>query len=603
MAVSFVCLIVMMSGFTYSDGDPYISWSCELLDCIFRKTDMDFYSYTTFNLRSMDESLICCDKTIPMMLPVALWNLPVWIAHEITGNMIVTGFWDMMWMKLGFLVCIVAIAAECSKIVRIVRPDADHLIAYPLVFASFDLMVSTMYATQDEVVYLLALVLAMRFLLEDKIKAFLLCSAITVALNPEMLIPVLIMILFHEKRIGHIILYSAVSLIPTMAFNILYRTNETYHRYTLMDNSLVGSLFGGDIALSQLYGDVSLFLVVTCVLAFYAFALKKDTAKKHDLVWIMAVFMTSMTLLSSGGILNFFYRSLLYVPFLVVLILVSVQDLRINMILYLLYTWFRGWMCVILNYPRNMSTEFLNLDNEFTTRIFNKAGTLTLGKYYSDKFQILGNFGLITAVCLAAAALIFYINHSKNQDKPITTVKIPQDVLVFISGLFAPLMLLAFCFMMINSDTYVRQLVYGSDYIEYNEQVLGHACYLKNNGIDMYNTQIVYEDTICLLNGEDRDGKRYIYQDGGSFGPYITLYPGTYQVTVTGEGLQNAVYDCTYNLEGMPYQIPVNVLDVSDGYIVYEFSIEEITYSIEMRFFNQTSEPVVIDHIDIREMD
>lgn len=602
IVLSFICMIIMMIAFNYTDADPYISWSIELLDCIFKRTDYDFYYYTTLNLRSLNESLICCDKTIPMMLPISLWNIPVWIVHQITGEMIVTGFWEIVWMKMGFLACIVLTATQCSKIVKIVSPESDHLLVYPLIFASFDIMCSTMYASQDEIIYLLFLVLALRFMVTGKTIWFLVFSSFSVALNPLMLIPVLLMIVYYEKRIRFILLYLIVSYIPTELFTLLYRNNETYHRYTLMQPSIIKSLFSMDIGLVQGNGNVSLYLLTVLVLLFCAYIWNRRNKEPKDVLWLMAALMTSMTLLSSGGLLNFFYRSLLYVPFLAVLLVSSKQNGITNLILYGLYSWSRGWLCIITDFPQNMNTAYIFQNNEYTQRIVNKAGYLVLGKYYGEKIPMLLNYGVITTICLAVAVILLFINYKNRQEHPVDTIKMKKDVLVFLVGLFVPLIIVAFQFMFINSDSFRRLARFGSEYEEYNENELQDICYLKNNGIAFYRTQIVYDDMICLMNGEDVDGLRYLYPEGVSFGPYLKLYPGEYTIRINGQNLGDITYDCTYNDGGMPYNIPIEVTESSEEVIAYRIVLQEETENIETRIFNNSDNTVTIESIDIIEV-
>ena len=183
MVVAFTSAVVIMIYSRYCDIEPYTAWSVELLDCIFRKTTTEFYEYTLLQPRSEDPMVICCDKTIPMLLPIAIWNIPTWIVHEITGQMKVTGFWDYTWMKTGYLLCVFIVANESRKIAKIVNPQADHLLVYPLVIGSFDVINSTMYASEDEVIYLMTLVIAARFILEKKNKLFLVFSGITETSN------------------------------------------------------------------------------------------------------------------------------------------------------------------------------------------------------------------------------------------------------------------------------------------------------------------------------------------------------------------------------------------------------------------------------------
>ena len=598
IAVSLACAVIIMMCFNYSDGELTRTWSMQLLDCIFGKTDMEFYRYSKECM-----PLSACDKTIPMMLPISIWNLPVWVISTITGKAyLAESFGSIIWMKIGYLLSTFYIAVECSRIVKRVNPEADHLLIYPLIIGSFDIMNSTMYACQDEILYILMLVITLRILLEGKTKLFLLFATITVSLNPEMLIPVFLMILLTEKRIFFTLGYTILTYIPSAIFSLLYRSNEVYSQFNWIDRAsdLMKGLFTTDIGLAQKDGNVSLFIVGLCLLAFFSYT-NRDKDKDIDIIWTVCAAMTGITLLSSGSFMNFFYRSFLYVPFFVIIALISKKNQYTNLILYVLYSWSRGLLDILNCKIQNFSSPYLTINNEFTNRVFDKARIVSPGRFISKEIPLLSNYGFITAVCLSLAIVILYINHKRNQDKEYETFKPHKDVLVFVSGLFIPLVIALFGYAMIKADVYDKTIHFGSEFAEdLYEDAVGYD-YHNNNGINIFPNDIVFEDNICLMNGNDKDGDRVLLEGGSSFGPYIRLYPGRYQVIVEGHGLENAAYDCTYNDEGIPYLIPVEAAAEGDGRIIYYFNIDQVTDNVELRFFNESSVEVVIDSIRIEE--
>lgn len=494
----------------------------QLLDCVFGKTDMEFYHYSQQCLSSL-----CCDKTILMMIPISLWNLPCWLLHEITGNNLFIKFGAVIWMKIGYLLCVFLMARECSKIIKKVKPDADHLLVYPLILGSFDILDSTMYACQDEIVYLLMLVITLRRLIEGNTKLFLVFATITVTLNPEMIIPVALMVVFREKRILRALIGIVITYVPSGLFSLIYSSNDVYAGFNWIDRAggMMRELFTTDIGFSQKDGNVSLFLVVLCILLFYTYTKRIEDSDHVDIIWIMGVTMTSMTLLSSGSFMNYFYRSFLYVPFLVLVILTAKANFHTNLILFMLYTWSRGWLDV-LNCPiQNISSNYLAINTEFTRRVFDNSRIVTPGRYIGREIPFLCNFGVFSAVCLALAVVIFYINYKKNQDKIFSTFKPKKDILVLATGLFVPAVIGLFGYSMIKSYKYDKVIQFGSVHApELYEEAVGFD-YQYNSGIFTFAHDIVYEDGLCLMNGEDKDGDRLLYEGGSSFGPYAKI-PG-----------------------------------------------------------------------------
>ena len=426
---SLVCMIGMILVFNFPDGRCNLTWSLELLDCLFGKADTGFYRYTA------TASAACCDKSVIMIFPLSVWNLPLWIIREVTGSASVTGFAGLVWMKAGFLLCIMVTAYECTKIVRIINPDADSFLVVPLILASFDIMCSAFYAGQDEIVYLMILVMALRMLLEDKRKYFLAFGTLAATLNPEMIIPVLLMILFSEKEVLYALLKLVTICIPNALFELIYKNDAYYHQYSFIQSVLVRHLFGMDIGFAQRLGNVSLFALVVFILLFVTLV-KKDL-NKYDLIWILTAAMVSMSLLSSGGDINAFYRSLLYVPFMVMLTVSSRQNTTTGVFLYGLYACFRGWLSIITDPINNMSAEYM----------VRSPGTASLGELSCSRMPILGNYGLITAVCLALALIIMAINLGNRQDMKIEIFRIDKEMMTFVFGLFAPLILFSYIVM------------------------------------------------------------------------------------------------------------------------------------------------------------
>jgi len=603
IAISFIAMVVMMLGFHYTDSDAYITWSVELLDCVFGKTDVEFYEYSVLNPRC--DWPLTCDKTIPMLIPLAVWNFPVWVVHQITGEMYVNGTWEIAWMKLGFAACAIWIAVECSRIVKKVRPDSDSLLVYPLIFGSADLLISTMYAGQDEIVYLAAFVAAMRCLIYDKRIPFVIFSSIAVALCPEMLLPVLILIVFHEKRIWAIALEVICSYIPSAVFSFAYRNNETFHKYSMVQPSLMKELFNTGISFDQTIGVVPLFIIVFCLLLFYSFTKKNIEENKYDMIWIMAVLMTSLTLLASGGLMDFFYRSLLYVPFVVMLIVASRQKLETNLILFGLYSWVRVWLCCLNNFPQNMSSHYLSFENEFTQRLQSYYGYLVLSKFIGSKMSVMLNTGVFSAVCIALAIVIFTVNYKSRQDREIVILKLNKDIITLIVGLAMPLLLVAFGFMCYRtyqctySNNYYKYIRFGDCYREDPEELITEYGYINGGNIDIYPRAIVYGDNVCSSMCNDAGGYRHVYSGGMTYGPYLLLCEGDYQISIYGMNMTYADFDITYLVDGVPYTIDKNNIEVTDSRISYEISLEESVSNVEIRVFNNNTDDVAIEAIEI----
>ena len=602
LVISFLCALVMMAAFSYIDSRVNTAWSVELLDCIFRKTDMEFYEYSALNLRNAESpwETMACDKTVLIMLPLAIWNLPLWIIHEITGVMPVSGFGDVLWMKTGLLLCVVKTALECGKIAKTVNPDSDHMLIYPMIFASFDMLCSTMYFGQDEIVYLMFLAIALRHFVCGKLRRAIIFSTLAVSLNPELLIPVLMMILFYEKRVFIALLYTALTYIPSEAFNLIYRNNAIYHKNNWLDKvgDMMDELFSSDIAFVQDESRVSLFILSICIFLFLVYIWKDRESDSFRLVWAVAGIMTSMSLLSSGDFLSNSYRTLIYIPFLAVLIVVSKTDIRTGLLFYSLYSCVRSLQCISVSVV-TMNMYYISFAGLIGREMPVFDDGMCVGRYYGKIIPLLCNYGLITALCLALAVFIFYINFKSGNKERFKTVKLSKDRLMLVYSLFVPVVLFACAWMLINPDIYDVTVRYGSSYIDYYENDLLDKSYRENDGIWFYTDAILYEDNYCLINGEDRDGVRYLYEGGQSFGPYTVLPSGDYRITLFGSNMDTAEFGCSYSNDGLLFAVPDSCILADDDMAVYTLSLETGLGNVEFHVNNFSDEVVSLESIRV----
>jgi len=599
MALSVICILVMMFTFRYGDMRAYQAWTLEFLDCLFGKTDVEFYQYTAMDLR---ESLMPmpCDHSILTLIPIIIWNIPLWVHHEITGVMSAGCHIDMVWLKIGLVVCLFFVALEVYRIVNKVHPTEYSLLAFPLIFMSGDFMVSTMYCGQDEVVYILFLVMALRHLIYNNKWRFLLCATAAVSLNPLTLLPVLLMVVYREKRVLFIILDVVITLVPNALFEYLYRDNSIYQNAVVVNGGAMKTLFTSGVTLGQDIGRVPLLFVLFGVLVFLSYASSYEEKNHFITLKIVAAMTMGQILLSTGSYIDYFYRSPLYVPFLAAMVLCSGKDLRTNLILYGFYTSFQNW--IELCDDNNLTTFNLEISNSIVTKNYLNYGCLILNKYVGDHVPALLNRGLITAICLSLAIILFIFNSSRFKD--VTITKLSADKLTVVISLYMPLILGIFFGMWIDYayvKAYQKQIFFGNEYLE---QTLSYANfnYITYNGMHTYSNKIVYENGVCLINGEDENGIRTIHQDGISFGPYTTLYEGVYQITICGENLEEIGVTCTYSEEDVISNIDIRDAELSYSQATYQIVIDERVDNVEFGVFNSTSDDVILTSINIQEI-
>lgn len=101
-----------------------------------------------------------------------------------------------------------------------------------------------------------------------------------------------------------------------------------------------------------------------------------------------------------------------------------------------------------------------------------------------------------------------------------------------------------------------------------------------------------------LINGEDRDNIREIYRDGISYGPYIALYPGVYEVSILGKNLDVADFSCVFNSGND--EINIHDFSRNDSQVTYRVYLMETINDAETRIHNITDKPVSVSKITIQ---
>ena len=247
-----------------------------------------------------------------------------------------------------------------------------------LIAALPELMISTVFAGQDEIEYVCSFMMALYFYLEGRKKLFLLFSAISVTLFPVLLIPYIVLVLLMEKNILKDIVYVIMSYVPLGLFGFIFRNDKVYSSVQSSQGQMISDILDGT-AWQSSYGSVSVFGLLI-VAAFFICYFKKyngDVRDKQYAVWVTALMMCSIGIFMTDN----FYRRFICMPFLMVLIFVSAQNLQVNLMLADILIYIRMILCLETNEPRVMNTRFVMLNNGVLISICRKFGS---ERYYQD---------------------------------------------------------------------------------------------------------------------------------------------------------------------------------------------------------------------------
>ena len=440
-------------SFNYIDGQTVTAWSVNSWDLLVEGRWQDFYLDKAMNTRgaaSIHSDMTQEGMTSPFMYILqTIWCLPLWLTHYFNGNMNVGTIGCVYWYKTLMFLAIVVMAWNCFKIAkRLSGSDYCGVLAGFIVLGSSEIMLSAGYSGQDEVLYLCAMIISLDFWLRDKMKVFVLLSVYVVTLCPMMIIAILPMLLVKQKNIWRALVDVVVMFAPTLFWSVVSSGFPEKYISATMDDQLARTF--DYIQIPIISGKASLMVLVFVAVCFFAYITKTDADEKK-LVWILSLMVVYMSFFND----NLFYRSLLYVPYVAVLVCSfgagtdSGLDLKMLLVTVLSYLRF---FALGIDSPMHMNTRYTQ-DNKAIVALCQAFGS---DKYLQsdplvtkiiEKVPSLHDLAsAINGACVTAILLILWITFSEENEKRIagTSKILDRKVLVVLYGLCVPIYIVLF---------------------------------------------------------------------------------------------------------------------------------------------------------------
>lgn len=306
------------------------------------------------------------------------------------------------------------------------------------------------YAGQDEIVYIALFMAALFFYLEGRWKVCFWLMFCCVTICPIMAVPVLAVLLLREKNLYKVVLEGAAMAVPLLLFEILYRNDLIYQEVKEYNNFATiaeGMLLTTQVKLSST--TVSLCGIFLCIVYFICHCMKEeaDDEYRKKVVYIITIVFGTICFLMMT---NRFYRLFLYVPFLIILILISAQDLRMNLLLFTAVTYGRAYASLRAEYPENMNTAYI-MKNSWISKLCDLVGSDTY-RPSSENFKVClwtgfhemsSVYHVVVASCaFAAMALLLVINCPRYSFRH--ELALSQKLLFTVCAMCMPFILVAF---------------------------------------------------------------------------------------------------------------------------------------------------------------
>ncbi|WP_026504927.1 hypothetical protein [Butyrivibrio sp. NC3005] len=321
-------------------------WSVSNWDILFEGRVADFYTEKIINTRGAIQ-LGGCSSPL-MLIPQMIWNFPIWITHYFNGKRFVGTIFCVYWYKLFLLAVTLMIGILIYRIInRMTGEKKKAQLGMILMLGSAQTMLSTMYTGQDEIVYLLAILLSYDALIQKKKKWFIVWGIVSVTLCPIMIIGYAVLVVLSEKNLIKIVGKILLSIIPNGLWSLYSIGMENKIEVSINDSEFIDKMMNmAKFPITT--GDASIVGIIICIIFILAYLTKKEKTELYLL------YLNSIMVLISFFMDNFFYRLLIYVPFTILTILVITKEERTNMSL-LLFT--------ILEYIRMFVGGYESLQN------------------------------------------------------------------------------------------------------------------------------------------------------------------------------------------------------------------------------------------------
>lgn len=449
---------LMLITFEYEDTDSLTAWSMNFWDLLFSGRLDEFYEYTALNIHGAAHSN--CGGNYLWLLPLCIWNFPLWIVHSVAGIVSIENFWSICWSKLFLFLMQIVLAYICGKICSMITSDKKRiLLTMLLVMASPEILVSIGYAGQDEIVYVCLFVTAFYFFLKGYWKRCYVLLVCCVAVCPIMLIPVLALLLLKEKRIYKLLLYTVGTILPLFLFELFYRGDSTYQA-AKQTNDFVDMMYRmlTGLKLDTMLGVISIAGVGLCILFFYCY-MKEISLESNKEDYRKLIFLFSLLfVIISFFMTDDFYRMFLYVPFLVMMLMISGQEVGNNLFLFTILTYGRIFQVCRGSYPKSMNTCFV-MRNSWITALCDRLGSTRyladpehctcLWAYVYSYGELLEVLNLLVETCLIGVVVILFVmNKCENQKQYKSMFR--ENVILVICIFCMPIVLMGYYVMLLH---------------------------------------------------------------------------------------------------------------------------------------------------------
>ncbi len=408
-AIVFICMTICLASFSYIDTVTYTVWSIDIWEALFDGRITDYFTVTAENKWGSLHGGNCYG--VLWLVPWALWNFPIWAIQTVVGDFSVYNPACIIWSKLFLVVCTVASAIYVRKIVKHVTDDVGLAdLGALLTVGSGVAMLSVGFAGQDEVLYLLSFLIGTHLLMTGKRWWAFVFFCYTMACYPVMILPLLVILLMHERNTLKVLAYSVATLIPDRVVSMACGISAVpglREEFFMAEDFTMDKVLNWYFYISTLPGahfTISLFAIICAGLLIYSCLKKSDNRIYASAVCITIYFLTMYVLCTMH-----FYRFFpCIVPAIIAILILAKDRPDLLNVCLLLLTVLTYAMCLVSSYT---SMFYESLENTVIGEFWDWREGINFFYMFTERFPIFHQriYGIIGSASIAVIATLFII--------------------------------------------------------------------------------------------------------------------------------------------------------------------------------------------------
>jgi len=324
-----VLLAFTTVNFLYSDVKATIEHSFNFIDSILQGRPLDFYQIAIDNSTFGHPAVY----DFPLYAIFAVWNLPIYIIHHITGIDYLYSFGCLLWSKLMIVAFTLLAAWALNRLAKTIGLDKGRRRWVVLLFLTASTVIIPVFIiAQYDIIGIAFMLLGIDAYLRGKTKSFLVWFAIANTMKLFSLFLFVPLVLLRTKKLWPIIGQGIVGIAGVAICKLVYGSQPAYQASTggFMDGMLSRLTATG---FKWEYDQVvlPLFVIVILLTCLFAYVRKSEDGKDLARLSIYLAFIVWAAFVALVPLNP--YWMILVAPFAILMPFLNSRHLSLNLIL------------------------------------------------------------------------------------------------------------------------------------------------------------------------------------------------------------------------------------------------------------------------------